>query len=368
MKEFIAEIPPTKIGEKGLLTLIEFSKRRNYTQLEQYLKKFGKKKFLSMKKIFNCRRDFTDIKISLQYSSVTTSKPKKLRSSMEQFSWKTCCFLCSKKAERDENHPNRKQIFNVTLIPFQNQILEHCRDRNDEWANIVETRTSCSNDLVADKAVYHKECLTSFMLNWPSFKTKNKPTGCPVDENMLQSFEMLCIWLEVEADAELYTVTKLHKKMTDLANVETVYSTKWLKTKLKEKYKDSLYFAEINGRSDVVCSSNMIKCVVNDKWCKSRQSDKTKDVKRILIATAEIIMAEIQEIDYDNLVYPTHDDIVLLEKQDSFLTSSLRKFLEVPIRPKIKQNSIGQTIVYSTRPSSVIPPIPFGVGIKMDPI
>ena len=38
-KGFIAEIPPTKVGEKGLLTLTEFSKRRNSTHIEQYLKK-----------------------------------------------------------------------------------------------------------------------------------------------------------------------------------------------------------------------------------------------------------------------------------------------------------------------------------------
>ena len=44
---------------------------------------------------------------------------------------------------------------------------------------------------------------------------------------------------------------------------------------------------------------------------------------------------------YGNLVYPTHDEIVFPEKQDSFLPSSLRKFLEVLIRPKIKQSSIG---------------------------
>ena len=50
------------------------------------------------------------------------------------------------------------------------------------------------------------------MLNWPSFATKNKPKGRPVDENMAQSFEVLCIWLEVETDAERYTVTELHKK------------------------------------------------------------------------------------------------------------------------------------------------------------
>ena len=48
---------------------------------------------------------------------------------------------------------------------------------------------------------------------------------------MLQLFEMLCIWLEVEADAELYTVTELHNKMTELANSEAVYGTRWLKKK-----------------------------------------------------------------------------------------------------------------------------------------
>ena len=43
LKGFIAENPPTKVGEKGLLTLIEFSKQRNYTQTEQYLKKLEKR-------------------------------------------------------------------------------------------------------------------------------------------------------------------------------------------------------------------------------------------------------------------------------------------------------------------------------------
>ena len=139
---------------------------------------------------------------------------------------------------------------------------------------------------VADETVYHKECLTRFMLNWPSFEAQNKPKGRPVDENVLQLFEMLCIWLEVEADAELYTVT----------DTDTVYSTKWLTTKLKEKYKDSLYFAEVNGRSDVVCFSNMVNYIANDKWCESRKLDKTKEVERIVITAAKVIMAKIREI------------------------------------------------------------------------
>ena len=97
-----------------------------------------------------------------------------------------------------------------------------------------------------------------------------------------------------------------------------------------------MYFPEINGRSDVVCFSNMVNYIVNDKWYESRKSDKTKEAERIVIAAAKIIMAEIREMNYDNLVYLTHDDIVLPEKQDSFLPSSLHKFLQVLIRPKIK--------------------------------
>ena len=86
----------------------------------------------------------------------------------------------------------------------------------------------------------------------------------------------------------------------------------------KEKYKDSLYFAEINGRSDVVCFSNMVNYIVNDKWYESRKSDKTKETEIIVITAARIIMAEIHEMNCDNLVYPTHYGIVPPEKKRFF--------------------------------------------------
>ena len=83
-----------------------------------------------------------------------------------------------------------------------------------------------------------------------------------------------------------------------------------------------MYSAEINGRSDVVCFSNMVNYIVNDKWYESRKSDKIKEAERIVITAAKIIMAEIREMNYDNLVYPTHDDIVLPKKQDYFVVSA----------------------------------------------
>ena len=49
LKGFIAEIPPTKVGEKGPLTLTEFSKQRNLYATKTISKKAWKKKFFSIK-------------------------------------------------------------------------------------------------------------------------------------------------------------------------------------------------------------------------------------------------------------------------------------------------------------------------------
>ena len=43
------------------------------------------------------------------------------------------------------------------------------------------------------------------------------------------------------------------------------YSTKWLKKKLKDRYSDHLYFAEINGRKNVLCFKNVANCIINGK-------------------------------------------------------------------------------------------------------
>ena len=41
--------------------------------------------------------------------------------------------------------------------------------------------------------------------------------------------------------AECYTMTELHQKMIEMANSTTLYTTKWLKAKLIEKYKEHMY-------------------------------------------------------------------------------------------------------------------------------
>lgn len=284
---------------------------------------------------------------------------------MSTFSWKENCFLCSKDAIEDKRHPNRNPRSHVTTIDFRKNIIEQCKKRKDDWGNEVETRLSCSHDLVADEGVYHTVCLSRFMLNWPSHNAEPKRQGRPAHDDMIKSFNELCIWLDTEADGELYTVSELHLKMVELANGNRIYGIKWLKQKLKDRYKDSIHFAEISGRSDVVCFRNMAHFILNEAWYSSRKKDKNKDAERIIVTAAKLIMADIREKEYDTSYYPTHTDIVCPEEKE-WLPNHLKMFLEVLIKSQIKQNSIGQSIIYATRPRTVIPPIPFGLGVEMD--
>ena len=121
--------------------------------------------------------------------------------------------------------------------------------------------------------------------------------GRPVDESMQQWFQMLCIWLEV--DAELYTLQELRNKMAEMVGNDSVYSLKRLKQKLQEKFKEQLYFTEIDGRANVVCFQDMVDFIVNDAWYEERERNKAKDAERIIVTAAKLIMAEIREKKYD---------------------------------------------------------------------
>ena len=126
---------------------------------------------------------------------------------------------------------------------------------------------------------------------------------------MLHWFKMLCIWLEIDSDAEPYTLKELHSKMSELAGDDSVYCLKRLKQKLQERYGNKLYFDEIEGKSNVVCFQNMIDYYLNDLWKEKRRKDKEKAAERIVMTAAKVVMAEIREKKYDTPAYPKTTDI-----------------------------------------------------------
>ena len=91
----------------------------------------------------------------------------------------------------------------------------------------VESRLLSSNDLVTEKAIYHKaSCLSKTSVY-------EKP-GRPVNTEMFNGFEAICAWLEEEGDCDLHTINELQEQIK-LMGYEC-YSNKRLKQKLKEKY------------------------------------------------------------------------------------------------------------------------------------
>ena len=99
---------------------------------------------------------------------------------------------------------------------------------------VLEKLLSC-HDLAAEEAVYHNVCMNKFRLN----RLTAEKRGRSINQDMNDAFEKVCLWLENAADGELYTLKELQKKMSALSNdTKNIYSIKYLRLKLQEKYKD----------------------------------------------------------------------------------------------------------------------------------
>ena len=113
----------------------------------------------------DCRRRFVDIRDQPK----TQPRKKLMRSSVgsssNYFDWKSCCFLCSKDAERKYS-----TVVQVRTIPLYESLLDICESRGDDWGGEVKGRLSTCNDLVAEEAIYHISCMRNFRLNVNSDK------------------------------------------------------------------------------------------------------------------------------------------------------------------------------------------------------
>ena len=117
-----------KVKEKGILTLINYSEKRELcSYLHECISTVPKVDVLVHAK---CRRDFTDAKRSFSHcaSDNPTSEPivKKLWSNSLPFNWKEDCMLCGESAAYDSRHPEIGKVCTVQTLPVRNTLLEHC--------------------------------------------------------------------------------------------------------------------------------------------------------------------------------------------------------------------------------------------------
>ena len=92
-----------------------------------------------------CHRNFTDHKRVMHRGEEVAELPckKRLSSSFYPFNWKEDCMLCGKCTVVGTCHPDRAQVKVVTTLPMQDNILEQCSRRGDDWALTVQKSSPC---------------------------------------------------------------------------------------------------------------------------------------------------------------------------------------------------------------------------------
>ena len=81
--------------------------------------------------------------------------------------------------------------------------------------------------------------------------------------------------------------------MKELAKSNKVYSLKWFKHKLIDKYKNLIYFSDAQGKPDVLCFKYSLNGLIKDQWFKGRKANNVDETERIVMQAAKIILGQI---------------------------------------------------------------------------
>ena len=174
-----------------------------------------------------------------------------------------CCLFCTQSSSGDARHPDRSDFGRCSYKEFHEILFRHLEGSTGDKAALLQhgfLTLSNYSDLFAAEACYRRSYRGSFNIESLQNHTPTPVRGTPVSSKEGKIFETLWEWLEVEA--ELYAVSELHQKVVEL--LENVYIKKWFKNRPKKKYNNAMFFAEVNGKEDVVCFGNTASSIAND--------------------------------------------------------------------------------------------------------
>ena len=179
----------------------------------------------------------------------------------QDFDFKMDCLFCQNPITEREKRANKAYQVMCKNREFDSSILKVCEQRNDLWAMEVKGRIAFVNDLHSEDAVYHQACSANFRIGKgiPQLYDdgpKSKPSakrGRPSDTDRESAFLFVENYLK-ENDDEQTTVNDLlllmQEHLTHSSN--DAFTSKWLKNRLTEHFKDEIVFTEINGKQNVV--------------------------------------------------------------------------------------------------------------------
>ena len=348
-----------KVTERGIKGLITFSKLRKHQELEICLHKcLEESKPVHVHE--ECRKWFNNKRRIENDNEIQTEK-KKTRKSTEGFNWKKACFICSKECSFDPKNPSRKNWHLASTFQIKTNTLETCKsrlqkDNDDKLALEVQSRISNCIDFIAAEARYHTQCMSLFKSE-KKFERSKQNKGRPKDDLVSKAFEEACDWLEEEID--IITVAQFEEKVKEIAQTEEVHGRRYLKQMLKDKYKGHILFSEQPGLETLIYFHDMANFIINKKFVEKKDSVED-EAKRIIKAAANLIRAEIRDMQYDTNSYPTSSEIT-----GDWAPKNLRSLLSHFTKSNLRQESIAQCIVKAVSPKT-LPPLLFGLGIEVD--
>ena len=80
----------------------------------------------------------------------------------------------------------------------------------------------------------------------------------------------------------------------------------------------------------------------------------------------KLILSDIRSMSLKSDICPTENEIFYIRTCENSFLESLRKFLEVLIKTRLKRSSVGQVIISPARLRSVVLLITFGLGVEID--
>ena len=124
-------------------------------------------------------------------------------------------------------------------------------------------------------------------------------------------------------------------------------------------YKEHIFFAEKEGRKNVICFRDTANMIINDVWSNDRKTDILDEARRIVKAAANTLKSEIRGASCTEF-YPDNDDIA---KGKEWLPNLLKVFLEDTIPSEAKPASVGQGFMHTAVPrSSLLFSLRVGLG------
>jgi len=256
----------------------------------------------------------------------------------------------------------RKVVSNVETLQFQETLLNHATNKQDDWGNVVADRIRHAFDLVAAEAKYHRNCVSAFLGD-----KHEKSVGRPNDKVKDEAFKQLCEFLD-ENDECQYSVAELLEYMDPFLYGQEGYSMKYLKIKLQEHYGDDITITSITGKSSIVSFRDSAHKILREKWITDKVIDAATESERIIDMAASIILHDIRLRVYDCDEYCTMEESV---HGATLIPNSLKRFMHNLVEQKGKSpmvtnrrcTAIAHSIISACRPKSFISPLLLGIAV-----